>query len=717
MDKTTFFCIIAAAAFTLCAAPKNLIENGSFEEEKCPFAWRPRESITVRCKPENTPGRFISRADTTRAHSGKRSWYHECRVAPGENNMRFRNLKCGYGKMYEFNCFYYIGQKEGTSRIWYDVTFYNSAGKICGYFNGPQMEREMDQWLPFPIRFFPPKNAVKCDINLKFCSIMKVWVDDASFSEIAPSAYVKTMGIIQKQTDDFTLWSESPLCQAAFSGVPAGVKQGHGVKLAAAGNESESFQLIVTPKKTLNALSLKAEGFPDFGFEFRKVEFVKVTKAADPRQLGMIADPLTEITGPVRAEPGKNCAFFVTVKVPSGTKKGTYSGQIRLYDGEKELAAVPLTVKVWGATLPERTVLSTAFYTSPSFGNGAYLKFDKRPKQEILDDLHSILRQMRIATNQAAGVTAPKWKKVNGSIVVTDWSGTDESIRNLRDRYHFSIIRIPLLRMLGDNGGWFISKGRKTKKKWGKTVGAEPPATPFGSYYDKPDGLKYVSEYARQFLDHAKKEFPDIRFYWYIYDEVPGDNFRQLIPIMKTLKEQVPDLNLMIVAGRAELPQYDIQVSSFNRPSVKITLDNYKEKWFYQWKNTINPAECMNARAFAWQIYAANGKGGLLWNTIYCGTRKKFFKPWDNPTGLYDSAYPTIIYPPYQGKGKAVPTQRAWLIRDGIEDYELLALAERKIGREKVIRLIEPFIKDPFTWVNDPAVLDQVRAKLAEAAE
>jgi len=717
--KKTVFCIAAAAAFTLGAAPENLIGNGSFEEEKCPFTWRPRESITVRCKPENTAGRFISRADTTRVHSGKRSWYHECRVAPGENNMRFRNLKCGYGKMYEFNCFYYIGQKEVTSRIWYDVTFYDAAGKICGYFNGPQMEREMDQWLPFPIRFFPPKNTVKCDINLKFCSIMKVWVDDASFSETAPASYVRTMGVIQKQTDDFILWSESPLCQAAFSGVPAGVKQGSGVELAAAGNENESFQLVITPKKSLKALSLKAEGFKDFSFEFRKVEFVKVTKAADPRQLGMTADPLIAVDGPVSAEPGKNCAFFITVKIPSGMKKGNCKGQVRLYDGSRELASVPLTVKVWGASLPERTVLSTAFYTSTGFGQGAYLKFDTRPKQEIIDDLHSILSRMRISTNQAAGIKAPKWKKVNGSVVVTDWSATDASIRELRDKYHFRIIRVPLLRMLGDNGGWFISKGRKTRKKWGRTVGAEPPATPFGSYYDAPEGLKYVTEYARQFLDHAKKEFPDIRFYWYIYDEVPGDVFRQLIPIMAEIKKQVPDLELMIVGGRAELPPYDIQVSSFNRPSVRTTLNNYKGKWYYQWKNTINPAECMNARAFAWQIYTAGGKGGLLWNTIYCGVarKNKVFNPWENPTGLYDSAYPTIIYPPYQGKGKAVPTQRAWLIRDGIEDYELLALAERKIGREKVIELIKPFIKDPFTWTNDPAVLAQVRAKLAEAAE
>ena len=146
----------------------------------------------------------------------------------------------------------------------------------------------------------------------------------------------------------------------------------------------------------MSALSLKADGLQNFGFEFRKVEFVKVTRAADPRQLGMIADPLTEITGPVSAEPGKNCAFFVTVNVPARTKKGTYKGRIRLYDGDAELAAVPLTVKVWGATLPERTVLSTAFYTSPAFGGGAYLKFDTRPKQEIMDDLHSILKQKHL---------------------------------------------------------------------------------------------------------------------------------------------------------------------------------------------------------------------------------------------------------------------------------------------------------------------------------
>ena len=55
-------------------------------------------------------------------------------------------------------------------------------------------------------------------------------------------------------------------------------------------------------------------------------------------------------------------------------------------------------------------------------------------------------------------------------MVVTDWSPCDEAIRELRDRYHFHDIKIPILRMLGDNGGWFKTKGRKTKKKWGRIL-------------------------------------------------------------------------------------------------------------------------------------------------------------------------------------------------------------------------------------------------------
>ena len=231
MKTTIIFAIMAAMAFSLSAAPENRIENGSFEEEKCPFVWGPRETIIKPAKMENTPGRFICRPDTERAHSGKRSWYLECRVEPGENDLLFRRLKCEYGKMFQFNCFYYLTQKEVASKIWYDVTFFDAEGKMVRYFNGPHMELEMDQWLPFPIRFFPPKNAVSCNINLKFCSIMKVWVDDASFTEIEPNSYVKTMGVIQKKTADFTLWSESPLCQAAFSGVPANARYGSGVEL------------------------------------------------------------------------------------------------------------------------------------------------------------------------------------------------------------------------------------------------------------------------------------------------------------------------------------------------------------------------------------------------------------------------------------------------------------------------------------------------------
>ena len=77
----------------------------------------------------------------------------------------------------------------------------------------------------------------------------------------------------------------------------------------------------------------------------------------------------------------------------------------------------------------------------------------------------------------------------------------------------------------------------------------------------------------------------------------------------------------------------------------------------------------------------------------------------------------TIFYPPFKRQGKCVPSQRAWLIRDGIEDYDLLKIAEERLGKEKVRELIAPWIKDPFDWKNDPLLLEKVRRTLGDAID
>ena len=248
---------------------------------------------------------------------------------------------------------------------------------------------------------------------------------------------------------------------------------------------------------------------------------------------------------------------------------------------------------------------------------------------------------------------------------------------------------------------------------------SEPPRTPFGGYYDEPVGLGYVIDYAKAFLAHTKEKFPQIDFYYYIYDEVPFDVYKDLAPILKKLTEAVPDLKIMMVSGgyNALLPPYHTNVSGLDGFSVYSPEKNYREHWYYQYASSMDPARFLAARSYPWKVYLADGCGALLWSTMYYGPKGKPFDPWTELGTRYAEPYATIFYPPYQGKGGVVPSLRAWQIRDGIEDFDYLKLLEAKKGRAYVLKTIAPFISDPLGFPTDHQMLLKVREKIAAELE
>ena len=129
------------------------------------------------------------------------------------------------------------------------------------------------------------------------------------------------------------------MCQVPYKGMPdlPSAKQ---IELNAAANENESFQLVLTSNSDsgMDDLAWKfpvlqgdKQNVPASAFSCRKVEFINVKEAKDPRQIGMIADPLIEAPALWSLKKERNTAFFITVKVPAGTPKGLYKGVIQLY--------------------------------------------------------------------------------------------------------------------------------------------------------------------------------------------------------------------------------------------------------------------------------------------------------------------------------------------------------------------------------------------------
>ena len=708
------------------SAAVNQLSDPSFEKPQAPFSWKAAEMPFRKSTNVNNDPRFSLRREERIVRSGKYAWRLFNTAPEGRNYISFKDMKCHYGKPFEFKLHTMITDRQSHSYIWYNVYQYDKNGKISGYFNGPEMDIRTNRWNEQIIRFYPAANTASCRIVWQFCGPMTVYIDDASFREVPHSSYVKTMGKLHHK-GAFSLWSESAMCQAPYKGMPE-ISSAKEISLNAAANENESFQLILTSHSAteINDLAWRFPvlkngqvTIPASAFSCRQVEFINVKKAKDPRQKGMIADPLVEAPALWRLKKERNSAFFITVKVPAGTPKGTYKGTIQLTQKGKVLAAVAVSVRVWGFELPQISRMTTFFLTSLHFNKYAYCQFDKRPRELIKDDIHTLKKEMRISINQAMKIPAPQWKLVNDEVVITDWSEFDKAVETIYGKYNFSYIRMAPLGMLGDNAGWFKSPGRKTiKSRWGRMVGEAAPRTPFGGYFDETQGVKRVTSYTRAYQKHLKEKFPHLRPFWYIYDEVPLHIKESLARIMTELKKGDPDIPFMIVGGAHsnKLPDFDICTTSMNLGSVYSAGSNFRKQLFYQWKNDINPAFTMAARSYAWQVYKAGGSGALLWLTTLCYDKKPN-DPWNAPPGRYESMYCTIFYPPYQGKGKVVPSQRAWLIREAIEDFDLLKIAEKRLGKAETDKIISKWIKTPFDWKNDPGLLEKVRRELGDRIE
>ncbi len=710
---TLFF--VAAMLFS-----GEVFQNPSFENDKIEFKLTRMDGPFKKIPPKAEDKRYSSGFDTTRAHSGKRSFFCTATESNGRNYITYSKIPCKPHKEYEFSLWYYLSNQKDVVSVWCNTSFYNAEGKMIGYRNRDHKTSLPNRWHHFRVTEYAPANAVSMNVQVLFIGPQTVWFDDVNFRELPETKYLKTAGILLNKNNEFSLYADKPYFQIPQKGLPEGLKKGGEVTLCAAGNETESFQLVLAPNKDFDALSLSVSDLKNGknsisanNIKIRRVEFTKNIPAPNPRLEGIHADPLPEYAT-VKAVKGTNSGYFFTVSVPSGTPKGCYSGNITLANGKDKLVSVPLKVNVYGFSLPEVNLLNTYFFANTS---AAYKKLDSRPRKDVLHEVHTLYKEMKLTGNQAYRVTAPKWKNENGHIVVTDWTPFDKSVRQHVKDYGMTSFAIPVLKSIGDNGGWYKSPGRKTTKVWGRRiVGAEPPATPFGGYYDEPVGMGYVIDYAKAFTEHVKKEFPELAFYYYLYDEVRGNN-RVLAKIIEQLTAAVPDLKIMLTVDYYGdyMPAYHTKVTPFDGKGLDGNVKNFKNLWLYQWDSSLDPAQTVSARLFGWRLYAANASGALLWQTIYCGGGKYEFNPWKEIGVRHPNA--CIIYPPYQGKGGVVPSLRLMQIRDGIEDYNILKMLEQKKGRDFVTKLIAPSIPEPLTAVNDPLLMEQIRDKAAKELE
>ncbi len=687
-----------------------LLRNGGFEKPGFPdFRFR-RISKSPLCQVERSSVKVKSGSWSLRSFSA------DSKIGPAVEMPRLLTVP---GKKYRFRFAFFVASREEGARISARFAFVNKSGKVIRYMF-PVFKSTPGEWHTPEVAFFPPVDSVFTGITLWLNGRQTVYLDDFSLTTIeekeAPNIHAGALSL--QENAECTIWKEAPYLKVPASGVPDRLKKGGTVTLSAAANESEPFQIVVSPKKdladvTLSFSSLKGKNhqLPASVFSWKKVGFINLKNPDNPAMKGLNADPLfPEVRS--AAVKGQNLPFFVRVNVPPHTPAGIYTGEFQLLNGTRSLGRFGLKLRVFDFELPQIPHLKTYFYARPF---PAYNMWDKRSSLCKAENFHKIMHEHRMTGNQALFPPNPKWHIKDGKLTITDWSAFDKEVERRHKLYGQTNFAVPTWTTKGFSGGWAYTGGS----------GDKPGKSPYGPFnLVSPEGLKYAGQYAAEFSKHVEKKFPHLDFFAYIFDEPPAKVYADLKKLLDAIHAAAPKFKVFITKNVSN----DVgHVHTFCVPLAQGYVDfarhaehkkNGGRIWYYNWRVNLGNHGYISNRLYPWQVYAADGSGALLWGSIHTNMG---INPWTDLDRTYNCGAATIFYPPRRAEEGNIPSQRAAMIREGIDDFDYMQILEKLIdshypgaGRQRVMEIVRELIPvPPFKFVNDPHLLARIREDLA----
>jgi hypothetical protein len=164
------------------------------------------------------------------------------------------------------------------------------------------------------------------------------------------------------------------------------VPPGKAIELLAARGECEAAQVAVRAAEGLSALAAEApplgEGGAAIPVALYRVATLALDRASGPDgEGGEWPDPLVPVRDPffgearrafpVAVPPGRLQAIWVEVCVPTDAPSGGRAGKVRLLDGDRPVGEVALRLKIWPFALPRTGTFAAAFGVPTRVGTRA----------------------------------------------------------------------------------------------------------------------------------------------------------------------------------------------------------------------------------------------------------------------------------------------------------------------------------------------------------
>lgn len=522
------------------------------------------------------------------------------------------------------------------------------------------------------------------------------------------------------------VWTSTPLTKIMRDS-PVPTAKASAVRIYAAGNEYEPFQIVLTLKKPVGSIKVvphtltgpnKAK-IEAWNISVKRVDYVNCTEPTDDTtKPGFYPDPLPDYA-PFAAAAGVNAPVWVTVYVSPKTPAGEYKGTVDVTGGGMGKVSIPVSLRVWGFALPSVSRLRTAYGNSmdqPAEYQGATTTEQKRKLTELynLDFWKHRVSPYKPYAFYDLGVT------VSDGDVKLDFTAFDEAIQKFFP--YFNSYELPHFGMADYN-----------------------------DFADNPDKERMKIDYMRQIAEHMVDKGQLAKGYDYITDEPQPDQYSGIVEAAKQVRLADQRIKILLTKKVEDklIGSVDIWVpilSDFDEQASKARQAKGEQVWWYvccgprhPYPNYFIDYPAIDLRMYHWMTWRYGLNGILYWNTMYWQDN-----PWETPMSQppdrstkWGNGDGHLLYPPTRTKSSTfiakgpVDSIRWETIREGIEDYDYFRILQDKLGHTPVakrkasayaagqdaLKMVRDCVPSRTEYCKDPARVESIRVKIGQAIE
>lgn len=448
-----------------------------------------------------------------------------------------------------------------------------------------------------------------------------------------------------------------------------------------AGNEYETFQLVVLPERQLDKVNISLPPFEYKGMkipaELRQIGYVRIPKPSNIKTPkaganvfgemvsvypgpeaapGMYPDPLPKMEKDLVLKAGESRGFWVTVKSPANAPAGIYRSTAIISDSKGIVLRVPLSIKVRGFSLPDERHCThiTSVRTSIS---------ETRDIDKFYEIMHSFYLSPTLPKN---GVNATFDEKGDIHLDTAKW---DAEMEIAIGKYNQQLLFLPPIGLYG------IPKGENATAKMFDVQVTK------GDGHLTPEFAERFAKYLEAMSAHLKKKGYLSRTRITLVDEphTPND-FSICWEVSRLVRKHAPEIKIQIEKWptRESIGCADVWcLGAWQLGQMEAALKRGEKIEHYPNWHMLIDRPVMDRRMM----------GFLMWKHGVSGiTHYALDSNWDNAVELRSPAlrYPDgrtiygsglVMYP--EKDRMPMPSMRIETIRDSLDDYEYIYMLDR----------------------------------------